>query len=77
MSFDECALISQPLFLYFRFGPGLVIYWFGFVEELQVNLRKCGILLMDSFPTDDIITKFQPDYAQSSNPASFSAQKCV
>ncbi|XP_013419300.1 uncharacterized protein C15orf41 homolog isoform X1 [Lingula anatina] len=32
-----------------RFGPGLVIYWFGFIDELDTNRDK-GILLMDHFP---------------------------
>ncbi|KAI8482074.1 CDAN1-interacting nuclease 1, partial [Branchiostoma belcheri] len=32
-----------------RFGPGLVIYWFGFIDELDVNADK-GIVLMDRFP---------------------------
>lgn len=37
-----------------RFGPGLVIYWFGFIDELDVNREK-GILLLDHFP-EDIVT---------------------
>uniref|UniRef100_A0A6I8RI08 CDAN1-interacting nuclease 1 n=1 Tax=Xenopus tropicalis TaxID=8364 RepID=A0A6I8RI08_XENTR len=32
-----------------RFGPGLVIYWYGFIEELDCN-RERGILLKDGFP---------------------------
>ncbi|XP_067137204.1 CDAN1-interacting nuclease 1 isoform X1 [Centruroides vittatus] len=32
-----------------RFGPGLVIYWFGFIEELDTNQDK-GILLKDHMP---------------------------
>ena len=32
-----------------RFGPGIVIYWFGFIEELDVNRNK-GILLYDHLP---------------------------
>ncbi|XP_078591288.1 CDAN1-interacting nuclease 1-like isoform X2 [Branchiostoma floridae x Branchiostoma japonicum] len=32
-----------------RFGPGMVIYWFGFIDELDVNADK-GIVLMDHFP---------------------------
>ncbi|KAK3608617.1 hypothetical protein CHS0354_042615 [Potamilus streckersoni] len=32
-----------------RFGPGMVIYWFGFIEELDVNRDK-GIILHDDFP---------------------------
>ena len=27
-----------------RFGPGLVIYWYGFIQELDCN-RERGILL--------------------------------
>ncbi|XP_052039149.1 CDAN1-interacting nuclease 1 isoform X1 [Apodemus sylvaticus] len=34
-----------------RFGPGLVIYWYGFIQELDCN-RERGILLKASFPTD-------------------------
>ncbi|XP_060069679.1 CDAN1-interacting nuclease 1-like [Ylistrum balloti] len=32
-----------------RFGPGMVIYWFGFIDELDSNTEK-GIILRDSFP---------------------------
>ncbi|XP_030645244.1 CDAN1-interacting nuclease 1 [Chanos chanos] len=34
-----------------RFGPGLVIYWYGFIAELDC-LRDRGILLKDCFPSD-------------------------
>lgn len=34
-----------------RFGPGLVIYWYGFIEELDCH-RERGILLKDEFPSD-------------------------
>ncbi|XP_053553926.1 CDAN1-interacting nuclease 1 isoform X2 [Bombina bombina] len=34
-----------------RFGPGLVIYWYGFIEELDCN-RQRGILLSDEFPSN-------------------------
>jgi hypothetical protein len=37
-----------------RFGSGLVIYWFGFIDELDVNRDK-GIMLLDCFP-DNIVT---------------------
>uniref|UniRef100_A0A8C4WU24 CDAN1-interacting nuclease 1 n=1 Tax=Eptatretus burgeri TaxID=7764 RepID=A0A8C4WU24_EPTBU len=40
-----------------RFGPGLVIYWFGFVEELDCN-RARGILLRSSFPEEIVTMKF-------------------
>ncbi|XP_029456067.1 uncharacterized protein C15orf41 homolog isoform X2 [Rhinatrema bivittatum] len=36
-----------------RFGPGLVIYWYGFIEELDCH-RERGILLKDCFPCDII-----------------------
>lgn len=43
---------------YNRFGPGLVIYWFGFLEEINGERdREKGILVMDRFP--DIINKIQ------------------
>ncbi|XP_071971535.1 CDAN1-interacting nuclease 1 isoform X2 [Engystomops pustulosus] len=34
-----------------RFGPGLVIYWYGFIEELDCH-RERGILLKDEFPSN-------------------------
>ncbi|XP_031564877.1 protein C15orf41 homolog [Actinia tenebrosa] len=37
-----------------RFGPGLVIYWFGFIDELDCN-RDRGIIIKDSFPTDIVL----------------------
>uniref|UniRef100_UPI00358EED6B CDAN1-interacting nuclease 1 n=1 Tax=Myxine glutinosa TaxID=7769 RepID=UPI00358EED6B len=40
-----------------RFGPGLVIYWFGFVEELDCN-RARGILLRSSFPEEIVTMQF-------------------
>ena len=43
---------------YNRFGPGLVIYWFGFLEEINSDRDKeKGILVMNSFP--DIINKIK------------------
>ncbi|KAB7500924.1 Uncharacterized protein Anas_05845 [Armadillidium nasatum] len=40
-----------------RFGPGLVIYWFGFIEELDEHKEK-GILIKDHMP--DNITFMNP-----------------
>ena len=34
-----------------RFGPGMVIYWFGFIDDLDINQEK-GIILRDCFPDD-------------------------
>ncbi|XP_046848945.1 CDAN1-interacting nuclease 1-like [Xenia sp. Carnegie-2017] len=33
-----------------RFGPGMVIYWFGYIDELDCHKDK-GILLADCFPS--------------------------
>jgi len=41
-----------------RFGPGIVIYWFGFIAELDVNRSK-GILLFDHLPENFI--QFDPN----------------
>jgi hypothetical protein len=40
-----------------RYGPGLVIYWFGFVDELAAPSDP--FLIMDHFPTD--IQPLRPD----------------
>lgn len=37
-----------------RYGPGLVIYWFGFIEEL--NTHK-DVLLVDGFPAPEHIVR--------------------
>uniref|UniRef100_A0A8C7Y0Y2 CDAN1-interacting nuclease 1 n=1 Tax=Oryzias sinensis TaxID=183150 RepID=A0A8C7Y0Y2_9TELE len=46
-----------------RFGPGLVIYWYGFIGELDCQ-RDRGILLKDCFPTD-IVTLCHATHQQS------------
>uniref|UniRef100_G1K8M4 CDAN1-interacting nuclease 1 n=1 Tax=Anolis carolinensis TaxID=28377 RepID=G1K8M4_ANOCA len=50
---DECshqAYLHDQFWSYWnRFGPGLVIYWYGFIEELDCH-RNRGILLKDCFP---------------------------
>lgn len=44
---------------YNRFGPGLVIYWFGFVEEaVEAHLEK-GVAVMDHFPLPSQITRIE------------------
>ncbi|XP_038597462.1 CDAN1-interacting nuclease 1 [Tachyglossus aculeatus] len=52
---DECShqvyLHDQFWSYWNRFGPGLVIYWYGFVRELDCT-RGRGILLQDHFPSD-------------------------
>ena len=41
---------------YYRFGPGMVIYWFGFVEEILQGNDDQGILIRTSFPEAQEIT---------------------
>ncbi|RUS77675.1 hypothetical protein EGW08_014572 [Elysia chlorotica] len=41
-----------------RFGPGAVIYWFGFVKELS-ETDESGILLLDKFPDADQIDQLE------------------
>ncbi|XP_056401989.1 CDAN1-interacting nuclease 1 isoform X5 [Hyla sarda] len=52
---DECShrmYLQDQFWSYWnRFGPGLVIYWFGFIEELDCH-RERGILLKHEFPSD-------------------------
>lgn len=43
-----------------RFGPGLVIYWFGFIDEISDEMEKQGILIMDGFPSTNDITFMNP-----------------
>ncbi|KAM9465830.1 CDAN1-interacting nuclease 1 isoform 2-T2 [Clarias gariepinus] len=43
-----------------RFGPGLVIYWYGFIAELDCQ-RDRGILLKDCFPSDIVTLCHTPD----------------
>ena len=43
-----------------RFGPGLVIYWYGFVDDLADEMLENEIILMDRFPEDSEIVQFQP-----------------
>ncbi len=36
-----------------RFGPGLIIYWFGFITDCNTPmLRDAGVLVSDCFPED-------------------------
>jgi Protein of unknown function TPD sequence-motif len=39
-----------------RFGPGAVIYWYGYVVELQTE-APAKLLLLDSFPHPSEILK--------------------
>ena len=51
-SLSRCRYVPYPSVVFaHRFGPGLVIYWFGFIDELDSN-RERGIILKDDFPAD-------------------------
>ena len=52
----SCSIII----CFYRFGPGLVIYWYGFVDELAEETLKHEIILMDRFPLEEEIVYFQP-----------------
>ncbi|KAK7016719.1 CDAN1-interacting nuclease 1, partial [Halocaridina rubra] len=55
------SYLKDQLWSYWnRFGPGLVIYWFGFIEELDEHRAK-GIMIMDHFPKE--ITFMDPTSA--------------
>lgn len=43
-----------------RFGPGIVIYWFGFIDNISDDMKKLGILVLDDFPSIDQITFMDP-----------------
>nr|CAG4647241.1 EOG090X0A0V [Megafenestra aurita]SVE92528.1 EOG090X0A0V [Megafenestra aurita] len=48
--------LRDQLFSYWnRFGPGLVIYWFGFVEDLEKNHQNRTILIRDSLPRNMVL----------------------
>lgn len=51
-----------------RFGPGLVIYWYGFIGELDCQ-RDRGILLKDCFPAD-IVTLCHGNQQERQTPES-------
>eukprot|EP01102_Stenamoeba_stenopodia_P014621 TRINITY_DN487_c0_g1_i7.p1 TRINITY_DN487_c0_g1~~TRINITY_DN487_c0_g1_i7.p1 ORF type:complete len:151 (-),score=22.54 TRINITY_DN487_c0_g1_i7:327-779(-) len=33
-----------------RYGPGIVVYWFGFIHDLREKWKSKGILLLHHFP---------------------------
>merc|ERR1719431_1670524 len=45
-----------------RFGSGMVIYWFGYINQLDTN-RSAGIILTDHFPSN--IVRYTPDRVKS------------
>ena len=39
-----------------RFGPGMVVYWLGVIDELAEESRG-DVLLVDDFPAEEDIVK--------------------
>lgn len=33
-----------------RYGPGIVVFWFGFISDLREKWKSHGVLLLESFP---------------------------
>lgn len=47
--------LKEQLWSYWnRYGPGMVIYWFGFIDEIDNNRDK-GIVVCDHFPEDIVL----------------------
>ena len=49
-----------------RFGPGLVIYWFGFIDDLA-SKKYGGIMLADRFPDDFV--RYDPEHGNDNSDA--------
>jgi CDAN1-interacting nuclease 1 len=45
-----------------RFGSGIVIYWFGFQEEILSS--KQNLIVLDAFPSSDHLTTFEKLYSK-------------
>ncbi|XP_021202569.1 CDAN1-interacting nuclease 1 isoform X2 [Bombyx mori] len=60
---NHSGYLKEQLLCYWnRFGPGLVIYWFGYLETLESTpeVNKMFIL-RTSFPDKSSITQYKPD----------------
>jgi CDAN1-interacting nuclease 1 len=44
-----------------RFGSGIVIYWFGFQEEI-LNTKQNNLIVLDEFPSSEHLTTFDKLY---------------
>nr|CAG4649525.1 EOG090X0A0V [Scapholeberis mucronata]SVE93757.1 EOG090X0A0V [Scapholeberis mucronata] len=53
--------LKDQLYSYWnRFGPGLVIYWFGFVEDLEKIHQNRIILIRDELPKNMVVMNLNP-----------------
>nr|CAG4637936.1 EOG090X0A0V [Chydorus sphaericus] len=53
--------LKDQLYSYWnRFGPGLVIYWFGYVKDLEKIHQNRTILIRDSLPSNIILMEQDP-----------------
>nr|CAG4646434.1 EOG090X0A0V [Macrothrix elegans] len=53
--------LKDQLFSYWnRFGPGLVIYWFGYIEQLEKMHQNRVILVRDSLPKNISLMEQDP-----------------
>nr|CAG4651169.1 EOG090X0A0V [Simocephalus serrulatus]SVE94378.1 EOG090X0A0V [Simocephalus serrulatus] len=53
--------LKDQLYSYWnRFGPGLVIYWFGFVEDLEKIHQNRIILIREKLPTNMVLMEQNP-----------------
>lgn len=51
---SHATYMKNQLYSYWnRFGPGMVIYWFGFVDDLNTKKHQ-GILVCDNLPLKNI-----------------------
>lgn len=48
-----------------RFGSGIVIYWFGFQEEILNIKHNNNLIVLDGFPAAEHLTTFNKLYSKS------------
>lgn len=62
---SHASYLRDQYYPYFnRFGPGLVIYWFGFVDEpTGIRAQETrGIAVLECFPPDECITRIKSPF---------------
>ena len=48
-----------------RFGPGIVIYWFGFQQEILS--KQNNLIVLDDFPSSENLTTFDQFFTKNSS----------